>query len=233
MTPFLRQFDVVLFDMNDTFMFDHYHLGPGEDFYSTYQFVGGHRLDPPTVTRIIRSTCDALLVTYDDPNHFDNFPSLSEAFIRHASAPEDELEILEHVFALHELGACPATHVRFLRQLAASHRLGIVSNICAPPHMCEARLIEAGLHGVFEHTCFSSQFRSIKPSLAIFRRAIAAFETRAQILFVGDSLDRDIRPAHSLGLSTVWIAPAGSVAPEADVVIPNLPELADLDSCIQ
>ena len=42
---------------------------------------------------------------------------------------------------------------------------------------------------------------------------------------MGDSLDRDIRPARSLGLQTAWIAPAGAAAREADVVIASLPDL--------
>jgi FMN phosphatase YigB (HAD superfamily) len=48
----------------------------------------------------------------------------------------------------------------------------------------------------------------------------------ARVLFVGDSYERDIRPACSLGLRTAWIAPPGTKAREADVVIASLPELA-------
>ncbi|NOT09959.1 MAG: HAD family hydrolase [Gemmatimonadales bacterium] len=223
--PFLDQFDVVLLDMNGTFMFDHDRLGPEEDFYHTYRTVGGRRLERRTVTSIMRSTCDALLVAYDDPAHFDNFPTLREAFPKHG-APEEEVEVLEQVFAVHELGKSPPVHVRFLHGLAKTHQLGVVSNICAPPSACEIRLREVGLDRVFTHTILSSQARSIKPSPAIFRRALAAFDAGARVLFVGDSLERDIRPASGLGLRTAWIAPPGRQTREADVVIASLLELA-------
>ena len=222
---FLDQFDVVLLDMNGTFMFGHDRLGPEEDFYQTYQTVGGRRLQKRAVTSIMRSTCATLLAAYDDPARFDDFPTLREAFPKHG-APEEEIEVLEQVFALHELGKSPPGHVRFLHGLARTHRLGVVSNICAPPSACEARLREIGLEGIFTHTIFSSQARSIKPSPAIFRRALAAFDPEARVLFVGDSFERDIRPASRLGLRTAWIAPPGTQAREANVVIATLPELA-------
>ena len=47
----------------------------------------------------------------------------------------------------------------------------------------------------------------------------------AGVLFVGDSLERDIVPAKALGLATAWIAPAGSMHPAADVVVETLPDL--------
>ena len=222
---FLDQFNVVLLDMNGTFMFGHDRLGPEEDFYRTYQAIGGRTLDRPAVNRIIRTTCEALLSAYDDPAHFDDFPTLREALPRHGQAPPDEIEILEQVFALHELGTCPTEHAGFLHRLARTHRLGVVSNICAPPPAVEARLREAGLDKVFTHLTFSSAARSIKPSPAIFRRALEALPAGSRVLFVGDSLDRDIRPARSLGLGTAWIAPPESRAPEADVVIRCLPDL--------
>ena len=222
---FLDQFDVVLLDMNGTFMFGHDRLGPEEDFHHTYQSLGGRTLDRPSLTSIMRSTCDALLSAYDDPAHFDDFPTLREAFPQLGGAPPEEIEILEQVFARHELGSCPPEHLDFLHRLAATHQLGVVSNICTHPSAVESRLREAGLAGVFTHTTFSSAARSIKPSLGILRSALAAFPADSRVLFVGDSLERDIRPARSLGLGTAWIAPPGAEAWEADIVIASLPDL--------
>ena len=222
---FLDRFDVVLLDMNGTFMFGHDRLGPEEDFHRTYLAVGGRKLDRPAVMAIFGATCEALQSAYDDPAYFDDFPTLGEALPLHGRAPLDEVGILEKVFALHELGSCPPEHVRFLHQLARTHQLGVVSNICAPPDVVAARLREAGLDGVFTHTIFSSAARSIKPSPEIFRRALVAFGADSRVLFAGDSLERDIRPAKRLGLGTAWIAPPGAAAPEADVVIASLPDL--------
>jgi putative hydrolase of the HAD superfamily/5'-nucleotidase len=225
MGRFHDQFNVVLLDMNGTFMFGHDRLGPEEDFHRTYHAVGGRMLDPPAVTAIMRATCDALQAAYDDPAHFDDFPTLREAFPRYGGAPPEEIEFLEQVFSLHELGSCPLEHAGFLRRLAGTHRLGVVSNICTPPDAVKARLREAGLAGVFTHTTFSSAGRSIKPSPVIFRRALEAFPADSRVLFVGDSLDRDIRPARSLGWGTAWIAPPGAAAREADAVVARLPDL--------
>ena len=225
---FLDRFDVVLLDMNATFMFGHDRLGPEEDFYRTYAAIGGRKLDRPAVQTIMGATCEALQSTYDDPARFDDFPTLGEAFPLHGGAPLEEVGILERVFALHELGSCPPEHRSFLHQLARTHPLGVVSNICTPPDVVEARLREAGLDGVFTHTIFSSAARSIKPSAEIFRRALAAFGADSRVLFAGDDLDRDIRPAKRLGLGTAWIAPPGAEAPEADVVIARLPDLESL-----
>lgn len=44
-----------------------------------------------------------------------------------------EPELLEEVFAAHEMGYVPAGHERFLRSVAETHHLGIVSNLCARP----------------------------------------------------------------------------------------------------
>jgi putative hydrolase of the HAD superfamily len=216
---------VVLLDMNGTFMFGHDRLGPEQDFYSTYLSIGGRRLERPAVHTILRETLDALMVVYEDPLLVDDFPSLGEALARYGHAPKEEIGLLEEVFAGHELGACPPDHVRFLEELSRTHRLGVVSNICAPPAACAKRLRESGLGDVFSRLVFSSDARSIKPSPLIFQRALAAFPREARVLFVGDSLERDIRPAHALGLGTVWIAPRGAHAAEADAVISALPEL--------
>lgn len=222
---FLDQYDVVLLDMNGTFMFGYDRFGPEEDFYSTYRSLGGRTLDDHAVASIMRSTCDGLLAVYRDPAAVDDCPTLREAFPRFGGCPDAEVVVLEQVFAHHELGSVPPEHLRFLQRLAATHALGVVSNIFAPPASCDARLRECGLGEAFSSVVFSSAARNIKPSPVIFRRALAAFPRDARVFFVGDSLARDIRPARALGLRTAWIAPAGSGAPEADLVIRSLPEL--------
>jgi putative hydrolase of the HAD superfamily len=79
---------------------------------------------------------------------------------------------------------------------------------------------------LFTALVFSSEGRSIKPSPAIFRRALGHFPSTTAMLFIGDSLERDVIPAKALGLSTVWIAPPGSAHPAADRVVERLPDLA-------
>jgi FMN phosphatase YigB (HAD superfamily) len=224
----LAQFSVVLLDMNGTFMFGHDRIGPGQDYFETYRRLGGQRLDGQRVQQIMVATCNALLLEYERPERVEDFPTLIEAFRAYGQAPESELPLLENVFAAHEIGHVPLEHGAFLAQAATSHCLGIVSNICARPEPWLELLRRAELLPLFTCTVFSSQGRSIKPSRSLFDRALAAFPPRSRVLFVGDSLERDIIPAKALGLATAWIAPAGSTHPDADRVITTLPDLATL-----
>lgn len=224
---FLDQFDVLLLDMNGTFMFGEDRLGPAEDFYATYRTVGGRRLSPAALNTIMRSTCAGLERDYETADKYDDFPSVIEAF-RACGAREEDLPDLEAVFAAHEIGYVPPAHAAFLRRVAATHRLGIVSNICAPPEPWLAALEAAGLRQLFACAVFSSEGRSIKPSPRLFQRALTTVPPGARTLFAGDSLERDVLPAKALGLATAWVAPRGSTHTAADVVVESLVHLEDL-----
>src|SRR5688572_30011945 len=130
---FLDNFSVLLLDMNGTFMFGHDRFGADQDYFATYQAFGGGKLDRDRVIRIMHASCERLLKAYDLPEHFEDFPSVAEAFREYGGAGEDEIPILERVFAAHEMGNVPPAHTEFLRKVARSHHLGIVSNICARP----------------------------------------------------------------------------------------------------
>jgi len=223
---FLDRFTVLLLDMNGTFMFDHDRFGPDEDYYATYLSVGGRALDRERLLQIVRTSCEAILRDYYLPERFDDFPSVAEAFTEYGGAPVDEVPVLERLFAAHEMGRVPPAHAAFLRQVARSHHLGIVSNICARPGPWLAAFSESGLLPLFRTIVFSSEGRSIKPSRVLFDRALATVDSGSAVLFAGDSLDRDIIPAKALGLATAWIAPRGSTHPAADVVVESLPDLA-------
>src|SRR5262249_27392781 len=57
---FLSNYRVVLLDMNGTFMFGHDRLGPGEDFHATYATLGGTRLGPDEVRRVVLTCCGSV-----------------------------------------------------------------------------------------------------------------------------------------------------------------------------
>jgi putative hydrolase of the HAD superfamily len=217
---FLDAFDVILLDLNGTFMFGHDRFGREQDYYATYRANGGTRSDRATVMTTMERCLDVLLRVYEDPAHVDDFPTLAEAFTVFAEAQADDVPALCATFAAHELGSVPTAHVAVLQQLSSSHRLGVVSNICGDPAVWRAHFAAIGLASVFTSTVFSSEGRSIKPSTRIFHRAFAAFPDAQRILFVGDSWERDIVPAQQLGLATAWISETGVGA--ADCVIPSL-----------
>jgi HAD superfamily hydrolase (TIGR01549 family) len=227
---FIDQFSVVLFDLHGTLMFEQDRFDPSQNYYATYQALGGTRLDARSVRTAIETCLRGLQRDYDSTDMFDDFPTLAEAFRRYTHVQDDDLPLLVAVYAEHERGRLSAAYVEFLMRLAESHQLGIVSNICAPPDTWIAAFERVRIRDVFEAMVFSSEGRSIKPSHRIFRRALSAFDRDARVLFVGDNVERDIRPAHALGLGTAWIAPPGSRDPAADVVVETALELEHLES---
>ena len=228
------RFSVLLLDMNGTFMFGHDRIGPSEDYFATYQTLGGQRLERDRLQEIMHATCNALLRDYESPARFEDFPTLAQAFLEYGRASESDLPLLERVFAAHEIGCVPPEHSAFLARAATSHQLGIVSNICARPEPWLKLFAQANQLSLFTSIVFSSEGRAIKPSRTLFTRALADFPASSRVLFAGDSLERDIIPAKALGLATVWIAAPGSTHPDADRVITSLPDLATLvDSSAQ
>lgn len=233
MTRFLDRFSVLLLDMNGTFMFGQDRFGPEEDYAATYRALcarglGERTLDDARVQRILQRTIRGLLRDYEIEERCDDFPTVAEGLRAYGGAPEDQLVLLEEVFAAHEMGYVPAEHEGFLRSVAGTHHLGIVSNLCARPEPWLRLFRRTGLLPLFRTLAFSSEGRSIKPSRLFFERVLATLPSRDGVLFVGDSLERDVVPAKAMGLATAWIAPRGSEHPAADVVVPSLPKLGEL-----
>jgi FMN phosphatase YigB (HAD superfamily) len=166
---------------------------------------------------------------YEDPSRYDDFPRVPEVLrLVAAGLPDGEVRRLELVFGLHELGRVPAEHASLLRWLAARHQLGLVANIWCEKSLWLRELERSGVHDLFRTMVFSSDYRSIKPSPVLFRRALDGFAVdRSRVVFVGDSLRCDIEGAKTVGLSTVWISDAGGDA-KADHVVSSLLDLRHL-----
>lgn len=132
---FLNQFDVILLDLNGTFVFGHDRFGPEQDYFTTYQAQGGTRLDRAAVIAMVERCLTEMLRVYVAPACFDDFPTLEEAFSTFVDADARDLPALCATFAAHEIGRIPPAHATLLRQLSITHRLGVVSNICSNPAM--------------------------------------------------------------------------------------------------
>jgi len=121
-----------------------------------------------------------------------------------------------------------------LRQLQSKFRLAIISNIDDDIFAVTCRLLEIK----FDVVTTAEQARAYKPSLKIFQLAENRLAVpREEWLHVGQSIYHDVVPAHSLGISTVWInrpsprpgaGAARSAAAKPDLELPNLQSLADL-----
>lgn len=218
----LDQFSVLLLDMNGTFMFGEDKFGASDDFYTTYRSVGGFALTPAQVSAGIRGCYEGMLRICRSPDGYDNFPSLAEGLCRYADVPESELPRLEQVFTLHERGSIPPDYAGLLRRLSQTHQLGLVTNIWARKEAWLSEFEGAGISEVFTCKIFSSDLRSIKPSPMLFHRALQSFPADSRVLFIGDSLHRDIEPAKALGLATAWINASEEASPCADYILPSL-----------
>lgn len=131
---FLDRFAVLLLDMNGTFMFGHDRFGPDQDYFASYNALGGGRLNRDQLLSVFLPSLATLLEIYDDPARFDDFPTLPEVFAGNG-ASDDDLPILERLFAAHEIGQVPRAHADFIGRVAATHELGVVSNICSHPDL--------------------------------------------------------------------------------------------------
>jgi putative hydrolase of the HAD superfamily len=226
----LNKFKVLLLDMNKTFMFGEDRFGTQENFFETYLALGGGELSQAEVNQAIRACYEGMALDYRNPAKFDDFSQIREGLCLYAGISEDratELSLLEGVFAHHELGHIPPDYAAFLVKLSHSHELGLVSNIWSNKYLWLKEFQKAEISGVFKHTVFSSDYRSIKPSTVLYREALSGFDVdSSEILFIGDSLKYDMQGAREIGLSTMWINEqqflSGQSHPLADYVIPNL-----------
>ena len=83
-------------------------------------------------------------------------------------------------------------------------KLGLVSNTFVPRCCLEKHLAQYGILDFFELRLYSYQVGFRKPDTKIFRTAAAKIgELPENIMFVGDRLDNDIKPALKLGMSAV------------------------------
>ena len=114
---FIDKFSVILLDMGNTFMFANDRFGPEVDYYSTYRDVGGSKLGSETISQLINTLFNHLLVIGGIPAYYDNFGTVRsylEELSKSAELPDSELDILENVFAQHEVGLIPDSHVEIM-----------------------------------------------------------------------------------------------------------------------
>lgn len=205
---FIDQFDVILLDMGCTFMFEVDRFSKHEDFGATYRQIGGDSLSDAQVNQIIFSVSNNLIADYEELRYCDSFPLVSDYLnaLVGGKLPIRELQLLEDVFALHEIGTIPQSYTNILKQLHQTHRLGVVSNIWSRSDRYFTVFAQADIKDLFEVIVFSSDYKCMKPSPQLFQKAIKFLNVQcSKILFVGDSLKFDCVGAKSAGLSMAWI----------------------------
>ena len=230
---FIDDFDVILLDMGNTFMFEVDRFGASEDYHATYRQLGGRRLSPGELRIHIDGVFDCMLAASRDPTRYDDFGNVCR-FLREMPGTRDlsgsERELIAAVFGRHEVGTVPGTHARVLQELHESHPLGIVSNVWSLSSVFEDELKKAGIRRLFTVRVWSSDHVWIKPSTHLFQKALAVFNVDTpRVLYIGDSPKRDVAGAKALGMGAVWIEnkarPLAPEDPQPDLIITDLTEL--------
>jgi putative hydrolase of the HAD superfamily len=119
--------------------------------------------------------------------------------------------------------------VEALRKLQRKYKLGIVSNFAIPE--CVVKLLEThGLDKFFDVVVVSGAVNKRKPSPEIFQQALEKLSVdTAETVFVGDTVDADIKGAKDMGMKTIFIERRAQKEAEQicpDQTIKNLSELA-------
>ena len=128
-------------------------------------------------------------------------------------------------------GVQEAAHrlVAVVANLSTRFQLGVVSNGCGNVDVLCADL---GYGPYLSMVIDSRRVGLYKPDPAIFIHAAARLAMPpSNVLMVGDSFDRDIRPSRSVGMATAWLeGAAGRACPDPGLVDCRLRTLADLPS---
>lgn len=114
-----------------------------------------------------------------------------------------------------------------LQRLARRFRLGVVSNSYGnmPPLLAEADLAP------FEVVLDSALVGIAKPDPALYALAATRLGLPpAAILHVGDSWERDVVPAHAVGMHTAWLARPEVTTPAEPPGVWRLSALLDLEA---
>jgi len=230
---FIDRYDALLLDVGRTFMFDVDRFSEKDGVPQTYHKMGGTKFIDGQVFEICSAVFNKMCEDSLIESMQDKFPSLSyyfEAIGSNFDLDEGDIALLEKVFAEHEIGTVPEPYVQLLKKMHKTHRLGIISDIWCGSEIFFRYFDNLGIMNLFEHIVFSSDIGAVKPSQVIFQDMINRFDiSPSKMVYVGDSIDRDVAGAKKAGLSAVWIK-SGEIRPEAsqyepDLVINDLREL--------
>ena len=174
-------------------------------------------------------------VVYDAVRNGDE-PSLRTALAREflgGSARRADLHARTRRHWTHPPGTLYADALPFLRAVAPRATIGVLANQ-------EAGVIDAlrrdGAGEFISVWGVSAVVGHEKPSAELFAWCLAEAGVDAvDAIHIGNRYDNDVKPAHDLGLGTVWVvrgeapdAPSPEEAAVADLVVPDLVGLADV-----
>jgi putative hydrolase of the HAD superfamily len=111
-------------------------------------------------------------------------------------------------------------------------KLGILSNTFVNSCALDGHLEELGILEFFQMRIYSYEYKFRKPNVKIFNAAAERIETpAANILFVGDRINKDVKGSLKAGMTPVLIKAytnAGKKRPEGTIEIDKISELPEI-----
>jgi HAD superfamily hydrolase (TIGR01549 family) len=232
-SKYIKQFEVLLFDMSKTFMFGGDRFNKEQDYEASYKNFGGTRLTNAELHEIIYYTYGTLLERSRNEKFLDDMLSVDELVQTdeyYKGYSEQDKILIEHVFAHHECGTVSESCRETLITLSKSHKLGVISNVwCKSSYFIE-QLKNNGVHDFFDIIIYSSDHKTVKPSQKIFDIAVNHFQIpRNKIVHTGDNYKRDVVGSKKAGLNSILVNNSvsslitGEILP--DLVINKIEEL--------
>lgn len=219
MKHYLRSKKAILLDMNSTFLFGEDHFGTEQDYFIAYQQFGGN-LTKQHTNSLIQNCFEYLAERY--PDYQQQFPTVAVAIRQFAKdLPESEITSLTNTFAYHERGYLPSEYAQALWQLSQVFRLGAVIDIWAPKDHWLSYLKQQQVLHFFEVMSFSSEHGHVKPSPYGFQLVLKAIQLAPEeVVFIGDSVRRDLAGAKTVGIDCILVG--GATSPQALASFANL-----------
>ena len=136
-------------------------------------------------------------------------------------------EMQEHMAKLdaHNFLSADVDLTKILKSLSKKYKLGIISNILkkSVTNVLAALCVPLNL---FSYFVTVDNTTKSKPDAEPFLKAIELANcSPEEIIYVGDSLTKDIIPAKNVGLKTIWITKEPTDDPHADFIIADLYKL--------
>ncbi len=208
MENILNQFEIVLLDMGDTFMF-------GCDRFDNKDEIKCY-LDKNKLSNNLDRISDNIKYIYyemldisRDENNFEKFIRVDE-FINTdkilKNLSKKEKDIIEDLFAYLEMGQITEKYRNIIRRLSKTYRLGLISNVWSDSKYFINYFKSINVMKYFELTIFSSDYRIIKPSTKLFELAFNYFQNeKKKYVYIGNSYKRDVLGSKNSGICSILI----------------------------
>ena len=206
---FIKDFDILVFDMGKTIMFNGDRFDKDQDYEKTYSSFGGKNLTNKTLHEIIYYIYGSLLKRSRDEKYQDDMLTVEELiridpYFKNINVIDKNL--IEKVFAFHECGVVSESCRVALEMLSETHKLGLISNVwCKSVYFIE-QLKKDKVYSLFDITIFSSDYKSVKPSSKLFNITIEHFgELPENIIYIGDNYKRDVVRSKNTGIKSILV----------------------------